>query len=519
MLTDISPATPVASKPPPWWKARSEGARLLRLGAGLILAMLVLAPFGDLSITSRDPWQELLRMLAGLVSPSPSLLESPLHALILTVAFALWGTLLGALLGLPLALVYSRSRLLRGACAGLRAIHELFWALMLLQVFGLSAVTALAAITIPYAATFAKVYAEILEQLPQAPIKALPAATSRLMRFVYAELPMAWPRLASYTRYRFECALRASVLLGFVGLPTLGFYLESAFREGRYHEAGALLWIFYLLIATLPWWGHRRLLPVLAIASLWWLGPWPNVNPALLWRFVSHDIWPAPLVNASLETIASGELLSGMLQWAEHLPHLLPALGNTLLLGLLGTAGSLLIAMALWPLASRHVGNRLTQRTTGGVLIFLRTTPELMLAFILLLLLGPSLLPAWLALSLHNGAIIAFLCARHANQIQLPLSKPQGRLECWLYELNPRVAPGMFALLFYRAETIIRETAILGMLGVATLGFHIDSSFEYMMFDQAFALLLLTAILNIAVDSLARRLRPKSDISEDSCVR
>ena len=77
----------------------------------------------------------------------------------------------------------------------------------------------------------------------------------------------------------------------------------------------------------------------------------------------------------------------------------------------------------------------------------------------------------------------------------------------------------MFALLLYRAETIIRETAILGMLGVVTLGFHIDSSFEYLMFDQAFALLVLTAILNIGVDSLARRLRPSGEISEDSCVR
>ncbi|MDA5563667.1 ABC transporter permease [Cobetia sp. MMG027] len=519
MSTDPGLALSRLRKPPRWWQARSEGSHLLRLGIGLLAAMLILAPFGDLSITSREPWQELGRMLNGLVMPTPSALESPVHALILTVAFALWGTLLGALLGLPLALLYSRSRALRAVCAGLRAVHELFWALLLLQVFGLSAITALAAITIPYAATFAKVYAEILEQVPQAPRRALPAATSRLMCFVYAELPLAWSRLASYTRYRFECALRASVLLGFVGLPTLGFYLESAFREGRYHEAGALLWIFYLLIATLPWWGHRRLLPLLGVASLWWLGPWPDVNPTLLWRFLSHDIWPAPLVNASVDSLISGQLLADLLDWASYLPHLLSALGNTLLLGLLGTAGSLLIAMLLWPLASRHVGNRVSRQTTQGLMIFLRTTPELMLAFILLLLLGPSLLPAWLALSLHNGAIIAFLCARHANQIQLPPGKPRGRLESWLYEINPRVAPGMFALLFYRAETIIRETAILGMLGVATLGFHIDSSFEYLMFDQAFALLLLTAILNIVVDSVARRLRPTHEIAEDSCIR
>ncbi|WP_290908390.1 hypothetical protein [Halomonas sp.] len=110
------------------------------------------------------------------------------------------------------------------------------------------------------------------------------------MRFVYAELPLVWAQLLAYTRYRFECALRASVLLGFVGLPTLGFHLETAFREGRYHEAGALMWLFYLLIASLHWWSHRRLIPVLLIGGIWLLGPWPSVDRALVWRFVSEDI-------------------------------------------------------------------------------------------------------------------------------------------------------------------------------------------------------------------------------------
>ena len=33
------------------------------------------------------------------------------------------------------------------------------------------------------------------------------------------------------------------------GLPTLGFYLETAFNEGNYSEASALLITFYILIA------------------------------------------------------------------------------------------------------------------------------------------------------------------------------------------------------------------------------------------------------------------------------
>ncbi|MHB0775769.1 PhnE/PtxC family ABC transporter permease [Halomonas sp. WWR20] len=494
---------------PGWLSGRTSSLQLARRSLILIALCLVLLPLADLQVITHDPWAELARMTRGLFSPDWLGLSSPFTAIALTIGVALWGTLLGLVLGFPLALVFHRSRLVRSGCAFVRAIHEIFWAMLFLQVFGLSAVTAVAALAIPYAGIFAKVYAEILGQTSRAPVDALPPGIDRVSRFVYTELPLAWARLAAYTRYRFECAMRASVLLGFVGLPTLGFHLESAFREGRYHEAGALLWCFYLLIATLHWWGHRRLLPVWLIASAFLLGPWPAVDGELLWRFVSVDLWPAPLREGDW---------AGLMAWFAELPDLLPAIGNTLLLGLMGTAGALVIALLAWPLASRHFGHPLTRWAGKGVLIGLRSTPELMMAFIFLLLLGPSMLPAWLALALHNGALIAFLVVRHADAIEpgMPALPANGR---YAYELLPRIYPGLLALLFYRAEVIIRETALLGMLGIATLGFHIDSSFAYLMFDQAFALLLITAVLNLVVDAISRRVTPQTQTMEDPCSR
>ncbi|WP_110642394.1 ABC transporter permease [Salinicola sp. CPA57] len=487
----------------------SPGLTLGRRSLALIGLCLLLLPFADLRIIAVDPWGELSRMAQGFAWPDFLALENPLRAIALTVSVALWGTCIGAMLGFPLALLFHRSRLIRGFCAFVRAIHELFWALLFIQVFGLSSITALAALAIPYAGIFAKVYAEILELAPKSPTDALPAGTDRLSRFLYAELPLVWERLASYTRYRFECAMRASVLLGFVGLPTLGFYLESAFREGRFSEAGALLWIFYALVATLQWWGDRRLLLPLLIGALFFLGPWPDVDGNLLWRFVSHDLWPAPLLDGDLVGLGS---------WLASLPDLLPAVGNTLLLALMGTVGSLILALLLWPLASHHFG-RPWQRIGGRLmLVVLRSTPELMLAFIFLLMLGPSMLPAWLALALHNGALIAFLVTRHADGLKVGMADlpASGR---YAYELLPRLYPNLLALICYRAEVIMRETALLGMLGVATLGFYIDSSFQYLMFDQAFFLLLVTAALNIAIDAISRRFRPREAPLDDPCSR
>ena len=68
---------------------------------------------------------------------------------------------------------------------------------------------------------------------------------------------------------------------------------------------------------------------------------------------------------------------------------------------------------------------------------------------------------------------------------------------------------GFLAFLFYRWEVILRETAILGILGVATLGFYIDSAFEDIRFDVALVLILITASLNICVDMISRGIRAR----------
>jgi len=66
------------------------------------------------------------------------------------------------------------------------------------------------------------------------------------------------------------------------------------------------------------------------------------------------------------------------------------------------------------------------------------------------------------------------------------------------------------AFILYRWEIILRESAILGILGITTLGFYIDSSIEALRLDQAMVLIMITALLNVGVDSFSRFFRNKS---------
>jgi len=220
------------------------------LGVSLGFAALALAclPVADLHVTTLHPLAEMGRLLGGLIRPDFPAVEG--WSVAYTVAFAVLGVGLGAGAGLLLAIPFARSRTLRLACASLRSVHELFWALLLMQVFGLSSTTGVLAIGLPYAGICAKVFSEIVEEADLSALRVLPPGTGLVSAFAYARLPDLAGRFSDYTLYRLECGLRSSLVLGFIGLPTMGFALESAFRQGRYAEAGALLLVFYALIGS-----------------------------------------------------------------------------------------------------------------------------------------------------------------------------------------------------------------------------------------------------------------------------
>jgi phosphonate transport system permease protein len=111
-------------------------------------------------------------------------------------------------------------------------------------------------------------------------------------------------------------------------------------------------------------------------------------------------------------------------------------------------------------------------------------------------------------LSLHNAGIIGHLIGRFTEQLSLRQDSAKGA-NLYLFEALPRVYRQFLAFLFYRWEVIFRETAILGILGVQTLGFYVDSAFADIRFDRAMVLILITALLNIGLDMISRRIRSR----------
>ena len=471
--------------------------------AGVFLGLaLIAACFADLRVSALDPWSDLGQVAAGFLPPDFA--GVAIREVILTVAFAVIGVGFGATFGLFLSLLFARSRGVRLLAASLRSIHELFWALLLLQVTGISPWTGVLAVGIPYAGIFAKVFAEMIEEADLSAERVLPRGVGIVSRFAFARAPILSDAFRTYTLYRLECGLRSSLILGFIGIPTIGDEIKSTFRPGSYHEAAALLLVFYALIATSGLWARAKAVPFLVVGSLVALVRLtePLTGLPITTRLVNflHAIVPAP-IRTGHDDLASW-------LWTIVTHQIGPGLVQTLVLSHLTAALAAICALVFFPLVSERFNGRVGRTLGRTFLVVVRGTPDYMFAYLLLQLLGLSMLPAVLALGIHNGGIIAYLMGRHADSLDLRRDAPRG-LDLYAYETVPRLFGQFTALVLYRYEIIVRESAILGTLSIYTIGFYVAASMDDFKMDQAVVLLVATGALSLAVDAISRALRKR----------
>ena len=184
-----------------------------------------------------------------------------------TVAYAVAGICLAVGLGLPLGIlasgVLARSPRIkvpgiagfRFLLGGMRAVHELIWAWFFVAAVGLSPAAAIFALAIPYAGILGRIYADILNDVPAEPLRALRASgASETKVLLYGRLPMALPDMLSYTFYRFECAIRSAAIMGFVGVGGLGMQIQLSLADLYFDEVWTLLYALVALVLLVDLW-------------------------------------------------------------------------------------------------------------------------------------------------------------------------------------------------------------------------------------------------------------------------
>ncbi|AFY66862.1 ABC transporter permease [Geitlerinema sp. PCC 7407] len=544
---------------------------------GAIALVAIGAAIAQTGIFSRDVvneggWSLVQEFWAAALRPdlSPEFVAIALDASLKTLGYAVCGTVFSAAIGLVGGVLCSevwwqsvwpthprRAQMiwvaLRGALAVPRAIHELIWGLFFVNIFGLDPLVAILAIALPFGAITAKVFSELLDETPRAPLGTLlSSGASPISAFLYSILPQAFPSLLSYGFYRFECSVRSAAVLGVIGAGGLGYQLLLSLKSLRYSQLWTLFIALILLSGAIDAWSAilRRRIGApsrldLNVGKLqrrqprreadWILrASWIGTVGLVIFSFfyVGADfskLW-SPRTQALLADIAATAFPPDFSQAGDLLELSLQTLAMSIVA--MSWAGAVAIFLSFWAaqnlllpggLFRPEAGDRAAWLrgmavlvTTRLVLLVSRAIPPPIWALVLLFVLFPGILPGAIALGLYNLGVLGRLMAEVIENLdERPAralhSLGASRGQIIFYSLLPNTLPRFLAYILYRWEVCIRATVIVGLVGAGGLGRRLTeqlSNFDYPgLLSTLLCFMALTFMVDLISASVRRSLR------------
>ncbi len=466
----------------------------------------------------------LYRFLSASIQPSlePIVLQSAWRGIQITIATALLGWVISTLIGTILGLLSSnifwqvfelsqwKGSLLRKLLAIPRSIHELIWGLLLLQLFGISQWVAIIAICIPYSCLVARVLSDQIDSLDHRALIALQqSGASPFSALITTLVPSMIPVINSYGGYQLECALRGATILGVFGLGGVGTELQLTLQSLEFREMWTSLWMLGVVMISfetfLNWYRQyppltnkyeKQLLVFIGailttiIISILWL---KILDVNLVSTFKWH---PSPL-----PTIVE-------MKEAFHELPLITLIGTTILLTILAAGFSIglpPLGMMLWPTKTGAI-------IQSSIWSLLRLIPPPLSALLLLLCTNPNISVAALALGLQNLGVMGRLLkegiSHQSNNLYIAIhsSGSNNRL-AWLYGHLSPYSSSYLAYAAYRTDVLLRETAVVGVVGGVGLGWQLQESISSFNWPQVIWITTAYSILTLIGESLSRKVR------------
>lgn len=480
---------------------------------------------------------------------SKSIVSIALESTFITVAYAVAGMSLAIILAFFLGILASGilfkgsrfqpllKKIFRGLLGFLRAIHELVWAWLFVASFGLNPFAAIFAVAIPYGGILGRIFADSLADVDQKPIEALRSAgASKWQQIFYGYLPMVRNNILSYTMYRFECALRSSAIMSFVGLGGLGYQIQLAINDFNYNEVWTYLYFLIILIVLVDIFSvHLR--DRLNSSTKSPFVTWSMIGTIFLiiasWGYV-YFVDKARLLDLFSEKNwqYAKKFFSNMFGFGVEDPAYLnletwkKALGltyETLQMSIMAIGFASIVMLITIMFATKSIANgRLTMSKKWYNWIFYyflrfcyiisRAIPELVWAMIIVFILKPGILPGAICLALHNFGILGKLCAEVIDDLE---DRPIKNLvssgasvgQILIYGVIPSVMPRFLTYILYRWEVIMKTTIVVGFVGAGGLGKEFKLSMSFFHYTDLTVLLICYVGLVWMADYISERAR------------
>ncbi len=449
-----------------------------------------------------------LRLIGHFFPPDLSLhyLASLREPVLQTLAMAVAAIFLAILIAAPLSIAIGTRmpgyRVIYSLLAMVRAIPDLTLAIFCVVVVGLGTGAGLVALAIYSGAALAKVGGELFLSADAAPLEALRATgASRLSLAAFGLLPLKLSDTLSYGLYEFECAVRASLIVGAVGAGGMGTELIGSLNALEFHRVTTLILVLLALMAAVDrvcWFIRRYPQAVVLFAPLGLLAlnfcrprffapshAFHTFASMLPPRLSGHEIRALPLLIFQTVGIAAAATLIGVMV-------ALPA----------SLAASRTIAPAGIAVCARRAFDAL------------RAIPELIWGLLLVAIAGVGPWAGVAALSLHSVGVLGKLFAENLENVPVnPLRALEAtgasRAAVALFGNVPLAAGPMAVHAFFRFEWNVRAATVLGIIGAGGIGEALYDAQQLFFYREMLAYILVTVVMVGVLDFFSTALRTR----------
>lgn len=402
----------------------------------------------------------------------------------------------------------------------LRSIPEIVWAYLFVRILGLGPGAAVFAIALTVGGSIGKLYSELAEAVDPRIIAGLRASgTSRWGVLLYGVLPQVRRQWVAYALFRMECNIRTGTVLGVVGAGGLGSEISLNIRYFEFGKlATTLLAVLLFVIALELVSAYLRQKPV----------KWP-LSFAAIGSVASVAYLDIPWRDLFTGNLA-GVVDFGFEVSSDFIVNILGLIGQTLVMAWVATIGAALLAFILAPLATNTLttknylrdtyrkrrwsrySSRLVLWSTRLFLQISRAMPELTLALIFVVWVGPGAFAGILAIAVHNIGVLGRLYTDIYEEVEdgPPMALQAagtGSLGVWLFGVLPQVSPRILAFTLYRFEVNVRATATVGFVGAGGIGDALHTAISLFHVKDLTVLMLVMLVIVTAVDHIGDRVR------------
>ena len=236
-------------------RPRSRTPLIAAIVIAVVWASILLTGF-DIGIIIRRGYQFTV-ILQQIFQPDFSYFPKVVDPLMDTIKMSILGSVLGATLALPFAVVASpninKNNLVVSLCRFLlniiRTLPTLIIAKFAALIFGLGTFAGTVAITVFTFGVVSKMMYEAIETIDMGAFEAMESAgADKFQAFRTACFPQILPTYLSYCLYSLEMNIRAAAILGYVGAGGLGLLINERIGWRDYHGLGMVLLALFVVV-------------------------------------------------------------------------------------------------------------------------------------------------------------------------------------------------------------------------------------------------------------------------------